>query len=148
MALQISTGLATTIAGTSSLLDAIDNDSSIKIYSGAVPLGADDAIGSATLLCDVKLDGTDPLVWAHNGTSIGKPAGAVWNGTNSATGTASFFRVTLSADTGAASTSEVRVQGTVGLSNASNMVLQNVAFVSGVNFTLNNMVLNIPLAPR
>ena len=59
----------------------------------------------------------------------GKPAGETWSGTNVASGTASFYRLVLPADTGAASTSAPRVQGTVGVIDA-NMNLSSVGLVN------------------
>ena len=143
MALTLSTGLATALAGTSSLKGALDG-CAIQLYSGAVPTSADDGLGAAVMLCSVLLDGTDPLVFSHADTTVGKPTGDVWGGINAASGAASFFRLAHAADTGSASTSDVRVQGTVGLTKASDMVLQNTAFTSGLSFQLNNFVLNVP----
>lgn len=145
MAFKISTGLATALAGTSSLKGALDGGS-IRLYSGAVPNGADDALGAAALLCELKLDGVDPLVLTHSATNVTKPTGADWSGTSAATGVASFFRWVKAGDTGASSTSDVRLQGTVGVTNFNDMTLIDANMTSGVAFALPSFMVQVPLA--
>lgn len=127
----LSTGLAAAIAGTDSLLSAMNNGV-IVFYSGAVPASADASVGSATQIGQVLLNGTDPLELMHDGTMVRKPNGVVWECTPLATGAASFYRHVLDTDTGEASTTEKRIQGTVGLTNAANMTLADINFTSGV----------------
>lgn len=146
MALQISTGLAAAVVGTSSLADTLDGGV-INIYAGTPPPTADAALGGATLLCSIQEGGTNPLSPVANGTKLVKPTGETWQGVNAATGTATFYRYVAAGDDGTASTSQVRVQGNVGLTNASEMTLLDVDFVSGVTFDLANFMLNLPLHP-
>lgn len=144
MAFLLSTGLATALAGTDSLKSALDGGE-IRVYSGAVPNSADGGIGAAVLLCTFLLDGTDPLEFEHTGTMVRKPTGDTWSGDAVATGTASFFRVVQSGDTDGTSTSDKRAQGTIGMNNSADMVLQDVGFTSGLNRVLHNAVFAIPL---
>lgn len=144
MAFSITTGLAEYITGTGSLLDALDAGE-IKIYSGTVPASAEAALGSATLLCTILLNGTNPLSLDVDGRKIIKPAAAVWNGVPVASGTATFFRHVMSGDTGTASTSGIRTQGAVGTTNAAEMPLFNPTLTTGVTHTLHNYVVEIPL---
>lgn len=144
MALMISTGLASGIAGTNSLKNLMDGGE-IRLYSGAVPASADAAIGSATLLVTIKKDGLDPLALTADGPAVRRPTGDTWKGTPVATGAATFFRHVQAADTDGASTSDVRIQGTVGLSIASNLALIDVNFTSGVERTLSAYSVSIPL---
>lgn len=146
MPYQLSTGLATHLAGTGSMLGAMDGGF-IKIYAGSVPADADAAIGSATLLCTLTLDGdgTTALALEASGRLVRKPAAASWSGTNVASGTATFYRHVTASDTGAASTTEKRTQGTVGLTNAADMTLVDVGFTSAATFPLNSYVMEQPL---
>lgn len=146
MALQISTGLAAAVVGTSSLADTLDGGV-INIYAGTPPPTADAALGGATLLCSIQEGGTNPLSPVASGTKLVKPTGETWQGVNAATGTATFYRYVVAGDDGTASTSQVRVQGNVGLTSASEMTLLDVAFASGVTFDLANFMLNLPLHP-
>ena len=146
MALQISTGLAAAVVGTSSLADTLDGGV-INIYAGTPPPTADAALGGATLLCSIQKGGTNPLSPVANGTKLVKPTGETWQGVNAATGIATFYRYVVAGDDGTASTSQVRVQGNVGLTNASEMTLIDVDFLSGVTFDLANFMLNLPLHP-
>lgn len=103
----------------------------LRIYGGIRPGAADDSIGAATLLCTVKLDGTDGIEFDDSTSGLlVKPTGATWTGDNVATGTATWFRVVQSGDTGAASTSAPRIQGTVGVVGA-DLNLDSAALVSG-----------------
>lgn len=93
----------------------------LRIYGGAAPASADESIGSAVLLCTISVDGDGTGVTldatASGGVIVKNPS-EVWTGDVTTTGTASFFRMEFAADTGAFSTSAVRMQGTVGLVGA------------------------------
>ena len=93
----------------------------LRIYDGAAPASADESIGSAVLLCTISVDGDGTGVTldatASGGVIVKNPS-EVWTGDVTTTGTASFFRMEFAADTGAFSTSAVRMQGTVGLVGA------------------------------
>lgn len=143
MAFFISTGLAEGLCGTDSLLGLMDGGE-IRFYSGTVPASADAAIGGATLLCTILKDGTDPLALVADGAMVRKPNGDTWEGAAVATGAASFYRHVQSADDGSASTSALRIQGTVGLTNAANMTLADVNFSSGISKPLPQYSVRMP----
>ena len=133
MALQVSTGLRTGMMDTGSFKSIMDG-CTLKIYSGTPPADADAALSGNTLLCEVfeGNDGSTPLTFeasASNGVIL-KNAAEVWEGTNAASGTASFYRLELAADTGLSSTTEKRVQGTI--ANAA----------ADLNLTSTSLVLN------
>lgn len=115
--MKLSTGLRDSLMGTLSMKELLDG-TTIKIYAGTVPTSADSALpGDAVLLLEVKTTAPaevtmDPTV--VNGT-ISKNATETWEGVVAATGTASYFRMVKPADTGALSTTAVRVQGTAGV---------------------------------
>lgn len=115
----------------------------IRIYGGIAPASADDGIGGATLLCSVKLDGTDGITLDDSTIGVlAIPAGANWFGTNTGTGTATFYRVCQSSDTGAASTSAPRIQGSVGVVGA-DLNLDTVSLVSGLDTPIRSFNIGI-----
>ena len=124
-----STGLRVAmLAATKSVLDGGE----IRIYGGIRPAAADDSLGAAVLLCTVRLNGTNGIVFDDSTTGIlVKPTGAAWTGDNVASGTATFFRIVQPADTGAASTTAPRIQGAVGVV-AADLNLDTVALISGL----------------
>jgi len=127
MALK-STGLATYLAVTGSLKAALDTGY-LYIFSGPVPATADAAIDPSCVQL-VKLtdngDGTTGLTFSGTATGgvLTKTPSEVWEGVVAASGTATFWRFCPSSDTPAnASTTAARLQGTVGTTIASDMVL-------------------------
>ena len=143
MALKLSTGLRDGMLDTSpfkTLLDA----SRVKIYSGVAPATADAAEG--TLLVSIGSDNADThchfLAAAVSGV-LSKNAD-VWSAAASATGTASYFRLVVGAtDTGVLSTTEIRMQGTVGTSGA-DINMSSVSIVSGATQTIDTWDLTMP----
>ncbi len=134
MALKLSTGLRDGMLDTSpfkTLLDA----SRVKIYSGAAPATADAAEG--TLLVSIGSDNADThchfLAAAVSGV-LSKNAD-IWSGVAGSTGTASYFRLVVNTDTGVLSTTEIRMQGTVGTSGA-DINMSAVSIVSGATQTI------------
>jgi hypothetical protein len=116
MALKYSTALREGLAVGGSLRSLINN-SLVRIYSGTIPANADAALGSAVLLNQISAGGTGtPLTFEPTapGGLLRKSVAENWTGNNVAGGTPSFFRLVLPADTGNASATEVRIQGTCG----------------------------------
>lgn len=129
---KLSTGLRNHLLATGSIKAALDGGV-IRIYSGTEPATADAAIGSAQLLVTISKDGTGAgLTLATSATNgiITKNTTEVWRGSVSATGTASFFRFSAISDTGGASSTEKRLQGTVGTMLA-DLLVSNDTFTSG-----------------
>ena len=115
-----STGLRNYMLATGSFKAAMDGKI-IKVYAGTAPASADDAIGAATLLCTISVDGAGTGVTMEAVPSSGtlsKNTSEIWTGDVVANGTATFFRMQTAADDGSFSTSAVRLQGTVGLVGA------------------------------
>ncbi len=140
--LKLSTGLRDGMLDTSpfkTLLDA----SRVKIYSGVAPATADAAEG--TLLVSIGSDNADThchfLAAAVSGV-LSKNAD-IWSGVATATGTASYFRLVVNTDTGVLSTTEIRMQGTVGTSNA-DIDMSSVSIVSGATQTIDTWDLTMP----
>lgn len=138
MAVKLSTGLKETILVTSPARTALTGIV-IRVYSGVVPESADSALSGNTLLLEVSVGGAGTGVTWESVTQDGallKAASEVWTGTTVADGVATFFRAVMPSDTGAASSSAIRVQGTVGLIGT-DMTLPNVSLVTGTVQNIN-----------
>lgn len=129
----------------------------LQIYSGTIPTNTDPALPDTeaalsgnTLLrtYTVSDDGSTGLGWAAAAVEnvLAKDAAEAWSGTAVATGTASFFRMTLTGDSGGATPGDLRIQGNVGLTQA-DLLLPTLAVVSGVSHTVDNFSMAlVPLA--
>lgn len=141
-----STGLRNYMLATGSLKDALDG-TVIKIYSGPEPTSADAALSGNTLLCTITVDGDGSTgltldASATNG-QITKNTGEVWEGDIVANGVATFFRQTTLADSGDASTTAVRLQGSIANVGA-DLNFTDTTFVVGDSRRINYYVAAIP----
>ena len=131
---KLSTGLRDHMLVTGSVKSGLDGGV-IRIYSGAVPADADASLGAAVLLVTISEDdlgtGISMDAAASNGVAV-KNSGETWSGTVASTGTASFFRYSGLTDAGGLSTTERRLQGTVGTALAD-------LLVSSTTFTATNL---------
>lgn len=131
MTVKSSTGLRNHLMDTGSFKSGMSGGS-IRIFAGPAPADAD-AAETGTLLCVVTNNGTGTGVTfaaaAANGV-LPKAPGEVWLGTNVASGTATHYRLVATGDTGTASTTEMRQQGTVGTIGA-DMNISSVVLTSG-----------------
>lgn len=144
MTFKISSGLRDALLLDTGLSSCLDGGF-IKIYGGTVPANADAALTGATLLCTVSLaSGATGLSFdAPAAGVLPKAAAQVWSGVNAASGTATFYRFAGAADTGVLSTSEYRVQGTIGLAGA-DMNLTSTVLVSGATQAIDYFVIALP----
>lgn len=147
MAFMISTGLRNHLLTGGSFKNGMDGFV-VRVYGndGAVPATADAAVGSATLLAILSVDGL-----GGGGTFESAPVSGVLSketteelfGTILATGTASFFRLSATADTGASSTTEKRLQGTVGTVDA-DFLVRDINFVADEEQRVDSINLGMP----
>lgn len=147
MAAKLSTGLVEYLAGTGSLRDAFNGDAKLSIYAGTPPAGADLASSGHTLLCEILADGTDPLEFESdvaNGV-VTKLAAQTWSGTNLASGTATWFRLELSADDKSEDSTAIRLQGNIGTLSGE-MIMTNPALTMGNVKQIENFRMAIPAA--
>ncbi len=147
MSIIASTGLRNKILDTNPL-KAILAGGFVKLYAGPVPADADAALaGGNTLLCTVSVNSSgtgltfDPA--AVNGVIV-KNVSEVWSGVNAASGTATFYRHVTPSDTGALSTTEARLQGTVGLAGA-DMNISNNVLVAAATQALDYYAVAMPI---
>lgn len=146
MTLKASTGLRNYMLDTGPAKTALANGF-IKIYSGPEPATADAAIGGGnTLLCTIYSDnvsaGINLAATAADGF-IEKASAETWSGAVIATGTATFFRHVGSADTGALSTTQPRLQGTVARAGAE-LNISDVDLVAAAPQAVNFYTLQLP----
>jgi len=121
MTLRASTALRNKLLDTSPFR-TIFNLGFIRVYDGPVPASADAALDAANhLLVTMSISGGGTgLTFAASasGGAITKTLAETWSGVAIASGTATFYRLVTPTDTGALSTTEARLQGSVGTSGA------------------------------
>jgi len=145
MTLRASTGLRNGILVTGSVKNQLDLGF-LKIYAGTVPSDADASLGSATLLATITKNGDDVTGLTFAATASAgavSKANEVWSGTNVTTGTATFYRFVLTGDTGALSTTEKRIQGSVATSGA-DLVMTSTSLSSGAPTNIDFFSLSYP----
>lgn len=144
MSIKVSTGLRNYLLDTGSL-DAALAAGFIKIYAGTVPDTADTSIGSATLLCTISDDatGTGINFEAAAASGVLEKDAQTWRGVNAATGTATFYRHVTASDTGASSTTERRIQGTIGTAGA-DMNLSDTSLTSSASQSIDFYAVALP----
>lgn len=146
MAIQLSSGLRDHILVSGSFKSGLDGGV-LKIYSGAMPANADADSSALIVLCTISLDDTGSgMTFASTVTAgiLTKNPAEVWRGLIQATGTATFFRWMAIGDTGAASTTNKRVQGVVGVAGA-DLNFSSVNFVSGNYKFVDSLNVALPL---
>ena len=144
MTYKVSTGLRNQMLVSGSLRAALLNGK-IRVFTGSEPASAD-AAETGTLLCVIDKDGAG-AGFSMDTTAVdgivAKVVADVLKGTNLATGVAGYYRHVGSADTGAVSTTEPRIQGRVSTSGAE-MNLGSTALVSGIEQPLDEYSINLP----
>lgn len=144
MSLQMSTALCNKLHDTNPT-KTIFNLGFIKIYAGTPPATADAAANTGSnVLCTVSNNSTGTGITfaaSASGGTIAKNGSETWSGVNGNTGTATHFRLVAAGDTGASSTTEARIQGTIG-TGGTDMVVGNASLVSGATFTINSATLS------
>lgn len=133
-----STGLRNYLLSGGSMRGAL-NGGVIRIYSGAAPLAPDDAVPvAATLLATISDNSTgNGLTFEANAVAgrLQKTPGQVWAGSATASQLATWFRFSPLADDGSASTTSLRLQGTVG-QVGEDLNMSNPLFASGATQTV------------
>ncbi|MFG0381108.1 hypothetical protein ACF8C6_09105 [Pseudomonas sp. zbq_18] len=147
MSMSISTALAKGLLDTGSLKDMLTG-MKLKLYGGAVPASADASLGAATLLSTITVDDAGTaLSFEANAVAnvIQKNSSETWQGTNVATGTATFCRLELDSDTGGSTTTEVRLQGDVGVAGRF-LNISSTLLTSGAVQGIDNFSIAMPLS--
>lgn len=147
MALNLSTGLRNGILDASAL-NTLLNAGEIRIFSGAAPSLANDTQTGTLLVkintvtgsgfnCKFKNTATSGVLSKQTNT---------WDGVAVATGTAGYFRYCAStSDSGATSTTLVRIQGAVATSGAE-LNMSSTSITSGATTTIDTFDITMPAA--
>lgn len=143
MTVKTSTGLRNAMLDTASFRAAMASFT-LKIYSGTEPATADAALSGNTLLVEIKNAGgvLSFEAAAVNGV-LDKAAAETWSGVIAASGTAAFYRLVLSGDTEALSTTDKRVQGSVGTIGA-DLNLSSVALTLSATQNIDYFSMALP----
>ena len=114
--IKISTGLADAMMNDTGATAALNNaELELRIFSGPEPLTADAALADETLLVTIQVNGGGGMQFAFaNEGTIMKDIDQSWLGNLIATGTPTYYRLCPMNDDNTASTTAVRVQGSVG----------------------------------
>lgn len=133
--MQASTGLRNKLLDTGSLKATLALGN-IKIYGGAIPANADAAV-SGTLLCTITVNssGTGISMIASAVNGVLSKAAEVWSGVNAASAAATYFRHVAVGDDGTLSTTQARIQGTVGTAGA-DLNISSTSLTSGATQTI------------
>ena len=127
MTVKSSTGFRNHVLAVGSVKDALDG-SELKLYGGAVPADAD-AAESGALLATITVNNSGTAVTfaatAESGV-LAKNDTEIWSGLVTTGGTCTHYRLVSPTDSGNASSTEVRVQGSVGKIGADLNVSDNV----------------------
>lgn len=147
MALRLSTGLRSGMAGTLGLATILQGGC-LDIYSGGQPASADYAeTGSKLVRITVGSGDLATAGLAFTAATLGVLAKNVssWSGVVSAAGVAGYFRFYCTAGTSGSSATDRRVDGNIGVSGA-DMVLANTSLVAGATLTIDTFSLEVPSA--
>lgn len=145
MTWKLSTAVRSAMLATGSLRSTLDGGE-IRIYSGPEPASVDSAIAAGNLLLvTIKTDANAGLTLSATapGATLTKNLAEVWQGTVAVAGVATFFRFVQGADAGTASTTAMRIQGSVGIAGA-DMNLSNTSLVVGAVQKLEAFSLTLP----
>lgn len=145
---SFSTGFRNALLDGSDMTTLFDGGQ-VDIYddSGSMPADADATeAGGGTVLASITLP-TPAFAASASGGAIAK-AGTWQDASADATGTANWFRMYDSAVTTGASTTAVRIDGTVGLNTGTfDMEFDNIAFTAADPITVDTFTLTILLNP-
>lgn len=131
----VTNAVAQGLLNSTGLAEAIGANGKLNIYSGTAPANAD-ATNSGTLLAALTLAASPFSGFTDTGSAGRATLGTVSSATASATGTASFFRITTSGGT-------VIAQGTVATSSA-DLVLNSIAITSGSTVAVSSGTIDMP----
>lgn len=144
---KLSTGLRDYMLGTDDFAAGL-NGGVVRYYSGIVPVTADAALAGNTLLNIISNNATGAginFATLPIGGVVSKNSAEIWRGQNVANGDATFFRFSGLTDAGLLSTTERRLQGTIGTVGA-DLNLSSVTMVSGNFRTIDSFNVALPTA--
>ena len=141
MALRISNGMRTQLAGTGGL-KSLCNNGFLDLYTGGQPASAD-YTETGTKLLRILVAGTGGVKFGTAAAGILPKNAETWNGTVAVAGVAGYFRLYGTDGTTGTSATERRIDGNVGVSG-SDLVLSNTTLVLGATLTIDTFSLEVP----
>lgn len=147
MSVKFSTALKNSILASGSIRAAMGGNTGfiLDIYTGSRPTSPDDVPNGSLLVSLSNNGGGTGLTFetaAANG-ALPKTTAQVWKGTVVATGSAGWFRMRLTTENGtAASSTAMRVDGTIGVSGA-DLNMTNTAMQIGEEYTASTAQLRL-----
>jgi hypothetical protein len=146
MALKASTALRNKLLDTNPF-KTIFNLGFLKIYDGPVPATADAGLDGANhLLVTISNNSTGTgltFAAAAAAGALTKTLAETWSGAAITNGTASFYRLVTPTDTGATSTTEARLQGTIATSGA-DLNMTTVSLVTSTTYPVDSFSVSLP----
>lgn len=142
---KFSTGLRNKLLDTNPF-KTIFNLGFVEVWSGTPPADADQSTAGCTLLCRYSNNNTATgLTFASTaaGGAITKNLSETWSKAAAGTGSATFWRLVAPGDTQALSTTEPRIQGTIGLAGA-DLNVGSLSYVATTVYTLDAFAAGIP----
>ena len=133
--MKVSTGLRSQMLDTAPL-KTIMALGFLKLYGGAIPSDAD-AAATGTLITTISVNSTGTGISFDAAASGGVLAKAaeVWSGVNGSSTAVTYFRHVAVGDDGTLSTTQPRIQGTVGTAGA-DLNISSTSLVSGATQTI------------
>ena len=142
MAIRLSTGVTTGMAGSKGV-EEIFNNGFIGIFSGSQPADANQAETGNLLVVISKASGTAGITFGTAGAGILPKSADVWSGLCGTAGIAGWFRLyDINMTTGSNGTAN-RIDGNCGVAG-SDMVLSNTNQVVGATLTIDQSQVTIP----
>jgi hypothetical protein len=142
MAIRLSSGARTGIAGSSGIKELFDGGF-IGIYTGGQPASADDAETGSLLTTISTTSGTAGISLGTAGTGVLPKAASVWSGLVGTAGVAGWFRMYDSEHLTGTSGTAVRMDGNCGVSG-SDLVLSNTSQTVGATLTIDQATFTEP----
>lgn len=147
MSFRLSTGLRDAMLAGIGFKGAFDGGK-IDIFSGSIPADADTDEGAGTKLITITVGagafpGAGVTFDAPSGGSISGAAAETWQGVGLANGVSSWFRMYGPTVVTGDSTTAIRLDGTIGTSNA-DMIVSSVNVVLSATSTIGSSTFTLP----
>lgn len=142
---KISTGLRNHLLASDDLAAGL-NGGVIRMYSGTEPATADAALGAAVLMVTISNNGAGTGINFEVTPASGilsKATAETWLGTLEASGDYSFYRFSSLTDDGLESTTEKRVQGTIGVLNE-DLLVSSISKTIGTEQRIDSYYIGMP----
>lgn len=143
----VSTALRNHLLATGALDDGL-NGGVIRMYTGTIPTSADASLGTAVLKCTISLNKTGAGInfeAAPVSGVLAKSSSETWLGEVVAAGDYSFYRFSSLTDDGSESTTEKRLQGTIGVLNA-DLLVGDIALAVGQEQRVDSYYVGMPVS--